>query len=212
MIKAKHNKLFIKFFNWYLNKIISSDFEHIYYNKHAVDKSKPLLILANHISWWDGFFMWYVNKNYIRKKIHVLMLEEELKKRKFLSKIGAFSIKRKNRKILETFDYLAELLNNPENLVIIYPQGIIESSYNANIEFEKGIFKIFDKLNKLPQIWLGVSLTDYATNRKPSVYIYFKEYKLEKIFNFPDFQRQYREHYNQSIEKQIKIIKELNLI
>ncbi|MBN2520382.1 MAG: lysophospholipid acyltransferase family protein [Bacteroidales bacterium] len=212
MIKATHNILYVKFFDWYLKKIIKSDFEQIYFNQLVINENKPLLILANHISWWDGFFMWYVNKKYIQKKIHVLMLEEELEKRKFLSKIGAFSIKRKKRKIFETFEYITELLSKPENLVIIYPQGIIESSYNVNIEFEKGIFKIFDKLKELPQIWLGVSLTDYATNRKPSVYIYFKEYISEKDFNFSDFQEKYREHYNQSIEKQIKTIKTLNLI
>ena len=49
-------KIVVRFFTWYINRIIAKDFSSFTFNKVDVDKSKAILLVANHFSWWDGFF------------------------------------------------------------------------------------------------------------------------------------------------------------
>ena len=42
---------------------------------------------------------------------------------------GAFSINKKSRDMLQSLDYAAELLNDPQNLVLIFPQGKLYSNF-----------------------------------------------------------------------------------
>ena len=77
MIKARHHKGYELIFGNYLSWLLGRNFHHLDYNRMPVDQENPVIILANHISWWDGFIMYEINKQYIHKKIHVLMLEEQ---------------------------------------------------------------------------------------------------------------------------------------
>jgi hypothetical protein len=51
------------------------------------------------------------------------MPEEQLATRMFLNKAGAFSIKPGSRSAIESLNYASSLLYEPENLVVVFPQG-----------------------------------------------------------------------------------------
>ncbi|MEO1448923.1 MAG: hypothetical protein AAFV07_05305, partial [Bacteroidota bacterium] len=73
---------------------IAWSFDHVevMMDKLSVAKDKSILLVGNHISWWDGFWPIWLNARHIGKQYHVMMLEEQLRPRMFMTKGGAFSI------------------------------------------------------------------------------------------------------------------------
>jgi len=120
-----------------------------------------------------------------------MMLDEQLRKNIFLNKAGGYSVKKGSRSIIETLGYTAELLRNKKNLVLMFPQGKIESMHNQTIRFEKGIEYVLKKVGGKVQILFLVNLIDYFSNHRPGLYMYLREYNgtdftsetLQKEFN-----------------------------
>lgn len=180
--RAKHNFFVYNFFKLYTVAKIRKNFKMVHINGSLEDKQLPILIISNHVSWWDGFWAEYLNlKLFHRKFFYFMMLEEQLKKNSFLNYTGGFSIKKKARSIIESLDYTAGLLADNRSYVLIFPQGEIQSLYNDKICFDKGLEFILKKLTgKIHFIFLA-SLIDYFSDQKPSLYMYFREYTEEDL-------------------------------
>ncbi|MGM0376291.1 MAG: lysophospholipid acyltransferase family protein [Bacteroidota bacterium] len=186
MIIAGHHPFFVWFFRHYSHWMIRSHFRQIFIEGDTEKPEAPLLIISNHFSWWDGFFINHLNHKFWQKKFHVMMLEEQLTKRKFLSRAGAFSIKRGNRSAVESMHYAENMLDNPENLLLMYPQGEINSMAHHPLKFEKGIEHFIHKEGI--SVKMVVALIDYFSHRKPSLSLYIKDFgkneeRPEEAFN-----------------------------
>lgn len=206
ILKAKHNFFIYPFFQKYALAIIKKHFHEVKLFGDYHDNNFPVLIISNHTSWWDGFWLMYLNLKILKRKFHFMMLESQLRKFRFFNYTGGFSINKNSRTIIETIDYTAELLCNPKNMVIIFPQGEITSIHKQKIQFEQGIERIIKKLENKISILQIVNLIDYFSNPKPTLYQYFKEYNFEN-FDFSDFEKSYQTFYTQCIENQIKLTK-----
>lgn len=206
MIKAKHNNFIVKFFDWYISKIIRSDFSEFKYDNNFIfDKNKSILLIANHFSWWDGFFAYYLNLKLFKKNFHVMMLEKELEKRKVFSAIGAFSINPKSENTKESLDYTIQLLENANNLILLFPQGRIESNYLDEINFRKGIEYITNNSKQELQTIFSVNFIDYINKRKPTIYNYLKLLNLNNSNNLDFIQKEYNDYYQLVKQEQTKI-------
>lgn len=201
ILKAKHNFLVVPFFEWYSRRSMKMHFGDIHINSQPVDKQLPILLISNHTSWWDGFWVNYINQKLFRRKFHFMMLEEELRKYWLFNYTGGFSVNKKSRGIVETLDYTADLLGNPDNLVLIFPQGEIQSMHHQPIRFEKGIERILKNKKCNVQIVFLVNLVDYFSNKKPGIYFYLQEYTGNAI-DIQSIQDSYNLFYAESIEKQ----------
>ncbi len=70
--------------------------------------------------------------------------------------------------MLESLEYAAELLNDPKNLVLIFPQGKLYSNFVNNIHFEKGgVAKIIEKAEGKFQLIFAVT-NSFNTLRQKS--------------------------------------------
>ena len=138
---------------------------------------KPVLVLSNHYSWWDGFWLMYINLKVLKRKFHFMMLEEQLRKFWFFNYTGGFSVNKNSRSIIETIRYTVDLLSNKNNMVLVFPQGEIQSQHKNTIRFEKGIEKILNTTQNEVQILFVANFTEYFSEPKPSLFINFKEYK-----------------------------------
>jgi len=177
IVRAKHNLFMYKFFKLYTVYKIRSNFQNVLLKGEFEERGLPVLLISNHVSWWDGFWAEYLNlKVFKRKYFYFMMLEEQLAKNRFLNFTGGFSIRKKSKSIIETLNYTAELLADNRNLVLIFPQGEIQSLYNDSIEFSKGLEFILKKISGNIQLIFLVSLIDYFSGRNPSLYMYFREY------------------------------------
>ena len=165
-------------------------------------KKGSILLIGNHISWWDGFFALWLNQQVFQRNYYVMMLEEELNKRKFMRQGGAFSINPGNRSIVESLSYTTSLLNDPGNLVVVFPQGKIHSQYETDIVFQPGIGKILDRVEGKTQVVFYAAHMDYLSYPKPILHFRLKSYVHQKGNSSSVIENAYREHYRRSLAAQ----------
>lgn len=201
MIKAKHHFVIYPVFIWLTRLLIKRHFRKIVIEGEFEDNGNPVLVIANHMSWWDGFWIMYLNLKILHRKVYFMMLEERLKKHWYFQFTGGYSVKKKSRSIIESLDYTLELLNNSNNMVFLFPQGEITSLYNTTIDFEKGIQRIIERSSPDLQVIFMVNLPDYFSDSNPSVFIYIKSYPAGYLKNGAA-ESEFREFYDHALQTQ----------
>ncbi len=183
MIKARHHIVIYPFFTWLGNFMIKNHFSKVHLNGHFHDNGNAVFVVANHISWWDGFWIQYLNQKVIHRLINFMMVEKQLIKYWYFRYTGGYSVNPGSKNVLESLNYTIQLLNNPQNMVLMFPQGKIYSLYQSDIHFEKGINFILCKCKPAVQVLFVANFIDYLNNKKPQLFIYYKSYSLEDIKN-----------------------------
>lgn len=203
IIEAKHHCVIHPIFKLFSRVMINRHFSQVVVVGNVdVTNDRSILLLSNHTSWWDGFWQLYLNMRVFKKKFHFMMLEEQLRKHWYFNYTGGFSVKKLARSAVETIQYSAGLLSHPNNLVLLFPQGKVESIHKHAITFEKGVEKILERTDrKSVQIVFLVNSVDYFINRKPILYHYTKEYCGDSI-NHRDIEQQYNAFFKESIQQQ----------
>ena len=138
-------------------------------------KEKPVLLVSNHFSFWDGFIHIMLNRRTFKRTVNIMMLNEQLSKRKFLSYSGAFSLDKGNRGVIAGLRHSVGLLKERKNLLLMFPQGEIQSLYTRNFVFERGLEFIVNNASDI-QIIFNVNLINFFSDRKPTLTMYLKEY------------------------------------
>ena len=176
MIQADHKKWAEFIFDIYLKRLLKKSFYdfRIINDLPQIAKSKSLIVTPNHFSWWDGFFIYWLNKKMLNRKLYVLMLEEQLKRYWFFKKLGCYSIDlNDNRKMITSLKYTLDLIPKTKNLITIYPQGEIESYEQRPIKLRDGIDFLARKSESDFQIMPIAFKIHYANERLPIVYARF---------------------------------------
>lgn len=191
MIKARHIWFYVNFINTYTRYNIKRHFSKVQIINNITCPTSSVLMIGNHSTWWDGFFAVYLNKKVFKKRIHVMMLEEQLGHRKFLNKAGAFSIKKGARSMVESIDYSKQILSDNNNLLLMFPQGEIQSSYTYPLKFEKGIMRLVKDKNLSYTMVFNAALIDYFSNMKPQLSLYLKNYDFTKLSDISELENDY---------------------
>jgi len=205
MLKANHNRFQQYILNTYLKIQFPKHFHAINVSGNYVENGKAILLIGNHISWWDGFFALRMNRTIFQKKIHVMMLEEELRKNMLLNGNGAFSISPGTRDMLESLKYAGALLNHADNLLVVYPQGKIQSVYASEIQFEKGWYHLTKYSNQDFDWVFYAAMPDYGNKPKPSLQLYIQQAQAGSFKNAEHVQHAYQQFYHQSLTQQKKL-------
>jgi 1-acyl-sn-glycerol-3-phosphate acyltransferase len=204
MIKGSHHWFLYPFFVWYARMRMKRHFKKIVISGNVSDSNLPVLIIANHFSWWDGFFIASLNREKFHKKFHVMMLEEQLKKNWFFQYTGAFSVRKNSKSIVESLNYAAELLQNPNNLVTYFPQGQFESINQKKLHFEKGLEWLLKNLKNEVQVIFVANQVDYFESDKPHLFMHFETYDFQGK-NILEIEDDYNTFYRRSALKNIKL-------
>jgi 1-acyl-sn-glycerol-3-phosphate acyltransferase len=202
MIKAAHSYWFGWVFDKYLSFAFRRHFRRIETMGEIRDANLPMLVIANHISWWDGFWILMLNKNKFRRRFHVMMLEDQLRKNMFLSKLGAFSIRKRSKTIRESLDYASAILQHTNNLLLVFPQGQISSQHDYPMVFQKGLDRIIANVPNPLQIVMVVNLTDYFTEQKPGLRQYIYSPEIRSTYSGNELEVIYNNFFAQCIEQQ----------
>ncbi len=134
-----------------------------------------------------------------------MVLEDTAKKVGFLKYLGAFSIQKNAKSLVESLEYAGTLLDNPENLVLIFPQGKLHSLHSKSISFEKGVFRIINASQKTFSYVFAVILTDYFDKRKPTLKIALQNWEAPEFASLQVIKSDYNKHYEASLNQQIAI-------
>jgi hypothetical protein len=201
--KATHHFFLYPFFKRYAVWKIRRNFHDVYIKGEFHEKNLPVLLISNHLSWWDGFWAIYLNIRLFHRKFYFMMLEDQLKKHMFFNKTGGYSIKKGSKSIIETIDYTSSLLTDNKNIVLLFPQGEIQSLYTQPIRFEDGIGYVMKKITCDIQIIFLVTLIDFFSHPKPGLFLYFEEYQGSD-FTTKTLQEEYNRFYVHCIPQNLR--------
>jgi len=206
MIRPKNNPLIYWFLRNYVKWRVGRNFERLIFNTIEVDKNRSILLIANHYSFWDSLILFCVGEKIFGKKFHMMVLEETLRKERFLKYGGAFSVRKNTKDVLLSLDYAAELLNDPDNLVLIFPQGQLHPNFTEHIHFEIGVQRIIDKAKDKFQLVFAASFIQYFKHTKPRATVYFKtENVIYAGKSITELQKAYQQHFDASKQLQTEM-------
>lgn len=137
---------------------------------------QPVLVLSNHHSWWDPFFIIRANQRFFRKRYYVMMLERELRRRPLLRQAGAFSIQPGHPSVRQSLNYASSLLQHKGNLVQLFPSGRIEDPCAAAINFRGGAGYLLQRLDAAAAVCFSAGLIRYFNQPKPEAFVFFQVY------------------------------------
>lgn len=200
MIYPRHFMFFPWLFRVYAHYQIGRHFEkHIICAANELQTDKPLLLVCNHTGWWDGFWVMNLNSQIWKRRFHVMMDEGNLKKNRWLNYAGAFSVSlyslRKSLKVCR------DILKNPDELLLYFPQGKFQSIYDKPLRFKRGADYLIRENAEQANIILIVNLTEYNRLKKPTLTSYCK--RIEKADCTDTLEGIYNEFYNASIKYHI---------
>jgi 1-acyl-sn-glycerol-3-phosphate acyltransferase len=160
MISARHTAWADWIFQPYLTRLFSRHFEalRLLGETPKIEARLPLLLLPNHSTWWDGFFIYLLNKKIFRRRAFVMMLEAQLQLYPFFKYVGVFSVEPSSPAgVRASIRYAAQLLQQkkpPLPLLCIFPQGELQSWRQRPLAYKRGFELILracgESVNLLP--------------------------------------------------------------
>ena len=176
MIRAQHRRWADIIFQPYLTWLFKRNFHEIrvFGTPPEIPDDLPLLLLPNHSTWWDGFFVYLLNKRVFHRTAYLMMLETQLTKYKFFAKIGAYSIEPGNRRgVIKSLKYTVELLNRDKSLVAVFPQGELLPWHTRPLDYKRGVEWILREHGKPVTVLPLAIRTEFLGEKRPSVFFLF---------------------------------------
>lgn len=131
-----------------------------------------------------------------------MITEDNYQKVWFLKYLGGFSVKKNSRSVIETLEYAGSLLDDADNLVIIFPQGKLYSNHSEQIEFQKGLMNMINISKRKFQYIFAASFVDYFEHRKASVICYLQGWEGAEFTSLQLIKSAYNKHFETSRQKQ----------
>jgi 1-acyl-sn-glycerol-3-phosphate acyltransferase len=127
----------------------------------TVPDDQPLLLVSNHVSWWDGFLLRRLQVALLpRGSFHVVMLERELKQRPLLRLLGGVGLSPGSatslRKLLR--ELAAARRDQADRVVLFFPQGRIWPSHRRPLGFQEGVRLVARSLAPATVLPVGLHL------------------------------------------------------
>jgi len=182
MLKANKSLWFEKIYAVYNRNLFNRRFNSLQVSGLKFLKVKeektPLIIYANHSSWWDGLTAFQISRQ-AGLDSFIMMEEKQLKKLRLFRKLGAFSVVRENnREALKSINYAIQILEqNPIRTLWIFPQGEISPNDARPLRFYNGLARIIKRLEKCSVISLAMRY-EFLGEYKPDIFVKFEKTEL----------------------------------
>lgn len=205
MIEATHHPVLYPFFCCYIKWILRLHFRTMEFVGEWTDESRPVFLLSNHVSWWDGCWNLYFTHFILKRKYYFMVGERQLKRYPFMRRIGGFGVRSGSKDVLESLKYTLSLLQKRAHAVLIYPQGKIASVYQQDIQFKKGVDYVLEHLDHPVQVILIAYFSESGKEKKNGVWGYFKTWERQPETSI---QKAYQFFYEESLAAHIKKLSE----
>ncbi|MEM9445300.1 MAG: lysophospholipid acyltransferase family protein [Verrucomicrobiota bacterium] len=155
MITAKHHWLADALIYRYLIGLCRKRFHSVKVkgldHLDLLDPMTPVIAIANHTNWWDGFMAYFLSKKMKDHQIHLMMEHKQMQHYSIFRHIGAFSVELDSKiKSAKSLHYAVRVLQKPSSLMWIFPQGSMVSPH-APLKFKPGLDFL---IKKTPQVQL----------------------------------------------------------
>jgi len=123
----------------YVDRKVRRAFRGVWLHGTLRPSDAPVLLYANHTSFWDGFAMHALCRA-AGWDGHCMMEEASLARYAFLRRLGAFSIRRGDAaSALASLRYATALLAAPARAVVVFPEGVLRPWTGALAPLERGV-------------------------------------------------------------------------
>lgn len=120
------------------------------------DVTIPTIAYAPHCNWWDGIVGYNLVMRIFKKEIRLMI--EEMNRFPILRRAGAYPVNKKSSQAaMQALQYSVEVMEDLNNILYIFPQGIIKPPNSRPIEFQTGLayitqnaVKKYGKINLVP--------------------------------------------------------------
>lgn len=141
MIPARKQRRFEAWFAGQAEKRLASTFGAVHVR--GLDATRalegPLVLVANHVAWWDPLVILVASTAWLRRDAYALMDAGNLAAKPFFGLVGAFGVDRSDpRDGARALRHAAKLLRGPERAVWIFPQGREVPDGRRPLGFEAG--------------------------------------------------------------------------
>ncbi len=216
MIKSKPLHPF--FFWWgalFVSVFLKTRFNKIKVKEIDIKPGHSYILMCNHFSFLDGFLAYYLSNRFFRKKngmrkLYIMSIKKQMEKNWWLRYIGSFSIDPGKRSIDESFAYAAEVLSEPGNLLLFYPQAKLESNHIRHIHFEDGLNQIIPQIKGNCQLVWSSNIIEYFESTKPSIYYNLLDCGTNKDYDFELLKQKVNLHHRATIEQNFRFTEEPN--
>lgn len=128
VIPARKNAFAERLMFWQLRRMLRRSFHCVWIrgreNLRAVAGEGAVIAFSNHTNWWDGLLIFLLTRELPEKSLHCMMEEKQLQHYRFFTWIGAFGVNLDSkREAARSLRYALRLLEEPNHLVWIFPQG-----------------------------------------------------------------------------------------
>lgn len=178
---AKTSSFWIAVANFFFFNMLQNRFYAFRYtgveNYGNRDDKYPTILFAPHANWWDGIVLYNITRRICKKEIRLMV--EELNRFPLLRRAGAYSVNKKSaQSAMKALKYSVDMLSDLNNILCIFPQGIIRPPHFRPIEFQTGLAYIaqnaakkYGKVNLIP---VAIDFCFFRDNR-PEVVVDFGE-------------------------------------
>jgi len=121
---------------------------------------RPVVMVANHVSWWDGFLLRDVHRLLAgARPLFTIMREDELRRHGFLRRIGAVGFDPdRPATIRDPARALEERARHEDIWVSFFPQGRIRPSWARPLGFAPGIDFLLRRIGPATVLPIGLHL------------------------------------------------------
>lgn len=208
MLEANRSIWFERIFAVYNRNLLKRRFHSLQVLGLNILKLKeeklPLIIYANHSSWWDGLVIFEILRKFDFENF-VMMEEKHLRKFFLFRKLGAFSIVRENpREAVKSINYAASLLKEKSTrTVLIFPQGEIQPNDICPIRFFNGLARIIEKTGKCQAVEISLRY-EFLENFKPEIFVKIGEiekFEIGKNFDAKQLTEKFEIRMSENLEE-----------
>jgi len=122
--------------------------------------------------WWDGLLPLFLSQNVFDQKARAIMEDKQMKKHKFFSRIGAFSINLTySKSTLRTLRYAIDSMDIPNMSLYIYPEGEFIPASESKPNFKNGLAWLYKNMDRQVDFVPISFYTHSFTDSKPELYI-----------------------------------------
>ena len=148
----------------------------------------PVLLIANHTSWWDGIWIW--QRNRARWQLHfcVPMLQQSLKRWPFLRQLGGLPLSRSKALALQAKNVMRSCAERGQ-LLLFFPEGQIRRSLPKQHQFKAALLQ---RLLKQPRLQLAFVYQVVTTTNRPQAEV-FHFIQATPLGTVEELQTQYAE-------------------
>ena len=168
-ISRPHRWLLRRYLDW----IFRQDFQAIQLlgPRPALPADAPVLLPANHTSWWDAFFALLLAERVFDRPMYTLALEDTVRRFAFFNKVGCYGFNPKDGSdVRAMLRYTAGLLDaEPAPVVLYFPEGRITPNVGEAYLLRHGLRALRPEK---PTLVVPLYITVQPLNeRKPTVFL-----------------------------------------